>query len=159
MSRIHVTHATAASPEICWALMADFANIDFFNPHLSGSRLLEGSPESGLGTLRQCDLKDGKGYIREKVVDWQEGRSYTVDIYDGTMPVDNTVTTLGLVPQAGGGTLLYMETSYDPRWGYVGALLDRLMIRRMFATMLLGVIGGLAAKAERRSPAPQNRAA
>lgn len=150
MTHVRVTHSTTARSETCWALMADFANIDFFNPHLKESRLLEGSPKSGLGTLRQCDLKDGKNYIREKVIDWQEGRSYTVDIYDGTMPVDGTVTTLGLLPQTPTGTLLYMETRYVPRHGIFGRALDALVLRRMFEAMLSKVIAGLAEKAEKR---------
>lgn len=131
--------------------MADFANIDFFNPHLSGSHLMEGSPECGVGTIRQCDLKGGMGYFRERVVDWQEGRSYTVDIYEGTLPVDHTVTTLGLVPQPS-GTLLYMETSYTPRHGLFGVVADHLMLRRTFKTMLLKVIKGLSEKAEAQQP-------
>ena len=147
MTRVRVEHQTKASPEVCWALMADFAHIDFFNPHLSGSHLLTGSPVCGLGTERQCDLKDGKGYFREKVIDWQEGRSYTVDIYAGTLPVDHTVTTLGLVAQTSGGTLLYMETSYTPRYGVLGIITDHLVIRRMFRSMLLKVIEGLGDKA------------
>ena len=146
MTIVRVEHETDASPEACWALMADFANIDFFNPHLSASHLLEGSPSCGLGTERQCDLKDGRGYFRERVIDWQEGRSYTVDIYAGTLPVDGTVTTLGLTPKANGRTLLYMETSYRPRYGVIGIVADRLVIRNTFRKMLMGVIEGLARK-------------
>ncbi|GLS36640.1 hypothetical protein GCM10010869_22310 [Mesorhizobium tianshanense] len=154
MTRVRVEYSTAAGPQTCWALMADFANIDFFNPHLSESYLVDGSPACGLGTERQCDFKGGKGYIREKVIDWQEGRSYTVDIYDGTLPVDRTVTTLGLLPQSGGGTRLFMETTYRPRYGFVGVVADHLIIRRMFRNMLLKVIEGLAEKALAKEKAP-----
>lgn len=153
MTRLRVTHSTSASPEACWALMADFGNIDFFNPHLSQSRLVASSEQGGVGCERQCDLKGGRGYIRERIVEWTEGRSYTVSIYDGTMPVDDMFTTLGLSPRAGGGTELYMQTSYRPRLGVLGAVADVLMIRRMFRSMLLKVLQGLAEKAEQRKPA------
>jgi hypothetical protein len=132
--------------------MADFANIDFFNPHLSRSRLIGGPQQHGVGAERQCDLKGGRGYIKERIVDWQEGRSYTVDIYDGSMPVDDMFTTLGLLPRADGGTELYMETTYRPRYGLLGTIADRLMLRRMFRAMLLKVLLGLADKAERAAP-------
>jgi hypothetical protein len=150
MARVRVEYATHAKPEDCWALMEDFANIDFFNPHLSGSHLVEGSPECGLGTERQCDLQDGKGWFRERVIDWQEGRSYTVAIYSGTLPVKDTLTTLGLVPKLDGSTRLYMETTYRPRYGLIGVIADQLIIRRMFCRMLLGVLEGLAEKALQR---------
>ncbi|MEO7222310.1 MAG: SRPBCC family protein [Devosia sp.] len=159
MTRVRVEYETTATPEACWALMADFANIDFFNPHLTGSHLIEGSPACGLGTERQCDLKGSKGYFREKVIDWQEGRSYTVDIYEGTLPVDRTVTTLGLAPWASGGTRLYMETDYTPRHGVLGVVADHLVIRRMFRSMLLKVLEGLADKAEAGGLSPSATAA
>ncbi len=158
MTRVRVTHSTKASPEACWALMADFGNIDFFNPHLSESRLIGGSQQHGVGTERQCDLKGGRGYIRERIIDWQEGRSYTVDIYDGSMPVDDMHTTLGLEPRPGGGTELFMETTYRPRYGVLGTIADVLMIRRMLRGMLLTVIAGRPHKAL-GGPHRQRRAA
>lgn len=147
MSYVRVTRNTHASPETCWSLMADFANIDLFNPHLDKSFLFEGSPAHGLGTERQCDLKGGKGYLRERVIGWQQGRSYTVEVFDSTLPVDGTTTTLGLVPRDAGASL-FMETSYNPRWGIVGFVLDAVVLRRVFAANLAGVIAGLAEKAE-----------
>jgi hypothetical protein len=147
MSQVWVTHDTTASPDACWALMADFANIDIFNPHLRRSALINDSPACGIGTERQCDLKGGKGYLRERVTDWREGRSYTVEIFDSTLPVDNTETTLGLEP-LGSGTRLFMRTQYTPSWGPAGRVLDVLLLRPIFAANLGGVIAGLAAKAE-----------
>jgi hypothetical protein len=127
--------------------MADFANIDFFNPHLTRSYLVEGSPECGLGIERQCDLKDGKGYFRERVIDWQEGRSYTVAIYAGTLPIKDASTTLGLVPKLDGSTRLYMETTYRPRYGFIGVIADHLIIRGTLCRMFIGVLEGLGERA------------
>jgi hypothetical protein len=153
MTRVYVTRPTTAGPETCWELIADFANIDFFNPHLSRSHLLEGSPERGVGTTRQCDLKDGKNFIRERVLTWKEGESYTVDIYDGTLPVASNITTLGLMPRAGGGSLLFMESVYQLRYGVFGAIMDALVMRRTSNAMLGKVLVGLAEKAEEREAA------
>lgn len=147
MTRVRVDYQTDASPEACWALMADFANIDFFNPTLKASRLIDGSLECGVGTQRHCELKNGMGYIEEKVTDWQEGRSYTVEIYDGTMPIERTVTTLGLEPVLGGGTRLYMQSEYQPKYGIAGRIMDPLMLRPMLKGMLRKVLVGLADKA------------
>ena len=69
------------------------------------------------------------------------------------MPVDDMHTTLGLEPRADGGTDLYMETTYRPRYGVLGAIADRMMMRRMFRAMLLKVLMGLAEKAEVEKPA------
>lgn len=147
MSQLRVERLTPASAAACWAYLADFGQIDLFNPHLSGSHLLPGSPESGLGCERQCDLKDGRNHLRERVVDWQEGRSYTVQIIASTMPIRDAFTTLALEPVAQ-ATRLVMEMRYEPRFGLLGQVADSLILRRKMASLMRGVLQGLAEKAE-----------
>ncbi|NOZ32422.1 MAG: SRPBCC family protein, partial [Alphaproteobacteria bacterium] len=142
MSNLRVTHETSASPQACWDLIADFKNIAVFNPNLSRSYLLEGSSETGVGTTRQCDLKDGKNFIRERVLEWNEGSDYTVEIYEGSMPVDKAIIKIGItpLPLAGGGTQVFMDFAYAPRMGPLGKVLDVVMMRAMFKKMLQRVI-------------------
>ena len=146
MTNISVTRKTKASPEACWDLLSDFANIDFFNPGVKESRLLNGSSERGVGAVRQCDLTDGKNFIRERIIDWQEGKSYTVSIYEGTMPLKNTVATLKIEPD-GAGTILAMEMEYIPKFGPLGALMNVVMLRRMMEKSMRSVVQGLDEKA------------
>ena len=149
MTKIIETFKSNASPEAAWALLSDFGNIDFFNPNLKDSYLLEGSSETGVGTLRQCNLADGKNYIRERVVDWKEGESYTIDIYEGTMPLTNILTTLGVRPK-GQGSELFMEMEYTPKYGPVGAIMNVVMLRRYVRGMMAKVLSGLDEKARMR---------
>lgn len=148
MPTIRVTQNTKASTQACWDLMADFGNIDFFNPNLSKSYLLSDDEQIGVGTQRQCDLSDGKNYIREEIVEWKPGEYYVINIYEGTMPIDNPVTKLGVIPSSNGGSRVYMEFSYTPRFGLVGKLMNVLMLKRMMTGMLKKVLEGLAEKAE-----------
>ena len=150
MSNIKVEFKSPASPESVWDLMSDFANIDFFNPNLASSHLMPGSPAHGIGTVRQCNLIDGKNYIRERVTAWNEGQSYTIDIYEGTMPVKDAHTTLGLEPQADGSTRLYMDFHYQPKFGLAGLLMDKVMLNRMMRGMLMKLLHGLSEKATLR---------
>lgn len=148
MTTVRVERRTGASAASCWQLMADFGQIDFFNPHLQGSHVLKGSRTQGLGAERQCDLTANRGSIRERVIDWQEGEGYTVEITRNIMPVTGMQTRLSVRP-AGTGSVLVMETRYRPGWGAFGWALD-LALRPMLAHMLRGVLKGLAEKAERR---------
>lgn len=147
MTNVRVTHDTSASPEACWAHIGDFGNIHRFNPYLSHSAVLTDAARTAVGTERQCDLKGGKGYLRERVIDWQDGRQYTVDIYDSQLPMNEPKTTLGLLPLER-GTRLFMETQYRPRYGMVGALLDALVLRRVVAARFRRILMNLAAQAE-----------
>ncbi len=152
MPRIHVATTTSASPRTCWELLADFAHINAFNPNLSNSYLIprtDGNDgEIGIGTLRQCDLQDGKNFIRERIIDWQPGTSYTVDIYEGSMPLDESRSTIGVRPNPGGGSTVYMDFEYTPSFGILGQLMNLVMLRPMMTGMLQKVVDGLAQKAE-----------
>lgn len=147
MPTITVTRKSKASVARAWDLMSDFGAIDAFNPTLKESHLLDGSCEIGLGAERQCTLKDGKNYIHERVVDWQEGRSYRIEVFGGTMPVDDIVAELAVEPE-GAGSVLRMTMQYRPRWGVVGRLVEPVLLRPMMRRTMRRVIGGLADKAE-----------
>lgn len=147
MPTITVTRKSKASAARAWDLMSDFGAIDAFNPTLKESHLLDGSCEIGLGAERQCTLKDGKNYIHERVVDWQEGRSYRIEVFGGTMPVDDIVAELAVEPE-GAGSVLRMTMQYRPRWGVVGRLVEPVLLRPMMRRTMRRVIGGLADKAE-----------
>lgn len=155
MPTITVTRKTKAAPASAWALMSDFGAIDAFNPTLKESHLLDGSCEIGLGAERQCTLKDGRNYIHERVVDWQEGRSYRIEVFGGTMPMDDLVAELAVAPDLT-GSILSMTMSYRPRWGLIGRLIDPLVLRPLMRHTMRKVIGGLAAKSEAPSiPLPR----
>jgi hypothetical protein len=146
MPTITVTRKTKATPANAWTLMSDFGAIDAFNPTLRESHLLEGSCEVGLGAERQCTLKDGRNYIHERVVDWQEGRSYRIEVFGGTMPMDDLVAELAVTPDLT-GSILRMTMSYRPRWGLLGRLIDPLVLRPFMRRTMRKVLDGLAAKA------------
>ena len=143
MSNIIVRRQIAASPAAVWRVLADFGGIASWNPNLRGSHLLEGSANEGEGAMRQCDLSDGKNWIRERVVAWEEGRSLTVDIYEGTMPLQSASATLGVQPLPDGGSEAWMEFDYTVKMGVLGALMDVVMMKSMMRKNMDRLLEGL----------------
>jgi len=146
MATIHVEISSNASAKNCWKLLQDYKNIDFFNPFVKNSFLLDESQETGVGALRQCDFTDGKNFIKERIIDWQVGKSFTVDIYESTMPVDKLHSSLGITPSPF-GTQFYMHVEYTPKWGILGAILNQIAMKGQFKKMANGVPKGLEEKA------------
>jgi hypothetical protein len=64
----------------------------------------------------------------ERVVDWQEGRSYRIEVFGGTMPMDDLVAELAVTPD-GAGSLLRMTMTYRPRWGRFGRVIEPILLR------------------------------
>lgn len=145
---------STAAPGPIWRLLSDFGAIDAFNPLLKESHLLEGSREAGLGAERQCTMKDGRNYIHERVVEWNEGRNYTIDIFAGTLPLRDIRTTMGVEP-VGQGSQITMRMAYQPKLGVFGRIIDPVVLRPMMRRMMHKVVRGLARKAEAGVPKSQ----
>ncbi len=149
MASIRETLTSSANPATVWPFLADFGAIDVFNPALKQSFSLEGGPDEGIGAMRQCDMVDGKNYIRERVTNWEVGKTYTVEIYEGTMPMSAMQATLSVEPHAK-GSVLSMQIDYTPKFGWLGKLMDVVMMRRMMRRQMRQVIGGLDESASKK---------
>lgn len=154
MAQIQVRSIIDASAERAWDALADFGNIHLFNPHLSGSHLVEGGESCGVGTRRQCDLKRG-GSLHERVVEWQPGESYTVEINAPSMPVTNMRTTMAVRSVGEGRCEVSMDSRYYPKYGIFGGLLDAIFLRHVMRSMLRGVVVGLDRYLRTSTPAPK----
>ena len=148
MAKVIVTRIINAPVADVWAAWDDFGNIDRFNPNLKQSGLINGSARSGLGAERQCDLKDGKNYIQERVVDYQPERRMTVDIFNGSLPLKRAKATIEMTPQAVRRTELTFTMEFTPGMGLLGQLMVPMM-KPQFRRMLSGLVDANKAYVER----------
>lgn len=143
MSNIEVTRTIDQPAARVWELLADFQSIAAWNPNLSASYLLDGSQAQGVGASRQCDLADGKNWIRERITDWKEGESYSIDIFEGTMPLASASATLGVRPLGPDRSEAFMRFDYVPKMGVVGRVLDVVVMRKTMTRNINNVLDGL----------------
>lgn len=147
MAKVTVTRTVKAPLEQVWASWDDFGNIYRFNPNLKGSHLLQGSQPTGAGARRQCDLADGKNYIRERIIGYRDQEEMVIDIYEGTMPLKSAVATLSFQPAGTGQTAVKMEMDFSPKFGPLGAVMVPLM-KPKFRQMLQALLDANAAYVE-----------
>lgn len=142
---VSVSRSVDLDAPAIWRVLADFGGISKFNPFLSHSAFIgEQNPATcGVGTRRQCDMKVGGSYLREKVVEWKEGKSYTVHIYESMMPVNNLFTTIGVEEDGKYRSRVYMRATYEPKFGIAGAIVDMLFLRWVMRFMFGRVLKGL----------------
>lgn len=135
-------HQTVDAPiENVWASWDDFGEIYKFNPNLKHSRLIENSQSSGKGAKRQCDMRDGKNWIREELVEYVPHQSMTIDIYEGTMPLKQAIATLRFKPLSSHQTQVSMTMEFEPKMCLHGKLMLPMM-KPKFAGMLRGLLEG-----------------
>lgn len=146
LKTLKIERDIAADTGAVWALLKDFQHIDAFNPNLSRSSHIGGTPLEGVGAERRCDLEDGRNWIEERVIDWRPGESYTVEIYAGTMPIEDVRTTLAVFAN-GAGSRAVMQIVYTPKFGLFGRILDALLLGRKMTGLMHKVLEGLEHKA------------
>ena len=122
--------------------LADFGGIYKYSPGVRSSHSTS-IENGGVGASRHCDLLPA-GSIEERIVDWNEGRGYSLEIFDGekTPPLKKAVATLELEPR-GDMTEVMARFDYALKYGPLGALGDRLLFRRLFERGFDNLLSGL----------------
>lgn len=129
-----------------WQALVDLPAVQHYNPGVKAATLNSGSHE-GIGASRRCEFKDG-GWAGERITDWSPGREIAMEIYEGTLPFASMQWRTTLIPEQT-GTRVSQELRYRMRFGVLGRVLDKLMVRRKLDQGISAVFAGLKAYVER----------
>ncbi len=134
------------APERVWALLADLAAVQHYNPGVKSAALL-GDRRGGVGAMRSCDLAPS-GRVVERVTHWEEGAALGLEVVESDWPIRAMSWITRVVPD-GDGCRIVQELVYEPKFGLLGWLLDRLVMERKLRSTLDDVLASLARHAER----------
>ncbi|KAA3654736.1 MAG: SRPBCC family protein [Chloroflexi bacterium] len=130
-----------------WNILADFGGIAKYNPSVPSVELRSANNE-GVGADRVCQLNPA-GEIYERVFDWHEGQSYSIEIYGGKgiPPFKKSVVDIKVEP-SGSGTKVSTSLNYSLKYGIIGRLMNALMVDRFMKKGFSGLLAGLKHYAE-----------
>lgn len=137
-----------APPAAIWAVLADFGNVHQWAPTVKRAHLTS-KAKSGIGCARNCTI-GGMGHTDEVVTEWENEKalSYTVSAMG---PMAEGLSSWRLSPSSG-GTKVTTSVGYRLRWGPVGRLMHKVMMRRMLKKTLEATQEGLKRRVERSGP-------
>ena len=141
MAQVSVTRTVAAPLDKLWTSWDDYGNIARFNPNLNASYLTGTKQETGDGATRQCDLADGKTYLRERITGYQPHRRLDIDIYESNMPIKNVSAVFdfrSLGPERSEVTMTMRFTPPMAPIGYLMLPMMRPQLRKAMAALLDG---------------------
>ena len=146
---IHNYIDIAATPEQVWEVLADLDRLHEYDPVVTRSAVV-GGQHDGLGAQRRCDPRHGR-YFVEVVTEWDRPNRLQFAIIDCNLPTrDLTHTyTLDVTPS---GARVGQVMSYDTRFGPLGTILNRVMIRRKTDQGIKGFLAGLNATVTNAHP-------
>ena len=137
---IHNQIDIAATPDQVWEVLADLDRLHEYDPVVTRSTVV-GEQHEGVGAQRRCDARQGR-YFVEAVTEWDQPNRLQFTIIECNLPTrDLTHTyTLEATPS---GTRVSQVMRYDTRYGALGTILDRVMIRRKTDQGIKGFLAGL----------------
>lgn len=142
MPRFNNTIHIDAPRSIVWEAIADLGGIQAFHPGVTRSYYTSEQTE-GVGASRRCELKP-MGSVDERAIDWRPGKSVTLEVKGGPKgPPFKSAQGRMWVDEDGTGTRAGLDFEYELKFGLIGLLLDRLVMRRQFQKMLPAVLRGL----------------
>lgn len=145
MTTIHHEVVAACPPERVWALLADLEAVQHYNPGVRRAAI-EGEPRTGVGARRACELHP-KGRVVERVTHWEDGRAVGLELERHDWPVSFMRWVTRVEPHDGGARIT-QALEYRVKFGPLGWLLDRLVMKRKLTANLDGVFAALAHRAE-----------
>jgi uncharacterized protein YndB with AHSA1/START domain len=140
MAELHHEIRIAAAPQQVWAALADLEAVQHYNPSVLKARCTTPVRE-GVGAQRHCDLKP-KGWVTERVTAWEPGRALAMELLESQWPLTYMRWRTEIAPDAA-GTLLSQRLDYQVKFGPLGALLDKLVMRRQLDRALTQVFAQL----------------
>ena len=126
MRVVRVSRQIDASRTKVWAVLADFPNIARWNRGVNRSYATSDAT-AGVGAKRHCDLAP-VGALEETVTGWDEEQRLEIKIDSAAkLPIAHGLATFTL-SSADAATDVLVEYSYEPKFGFLGQLMGRLML-------------------------------
>lgn len=145
MSTLHHEILINAPVEKVFATLSDLTSVRHYNPLVNTVKIISPNP-TGVGSARHCVFKDGK-FAKEKVTASVPNQSISFDLYEHQWPLTYMRWTNRL-QQEGTQTRLIADTEYVPSMGFLGRLMDALMMKRQFGKIIAQSVAQMKAYIE-----------
>jgi hypothetical protein len=142
-----IRHETTAkcAPTKVWALLADLEAVARYNPTVRAAAV-QGSQRTGIGARRACELLPS-GRVVERVTHWEDGRAVGLEVAESDWPIQ-FMRWVTRVESQGAATRITQKLEYQVKFGPLGWLLDKLVMKRKLTIALDGVFAKLVKVAE-----------
>jgi len=141
MATIVVSRALPFPVSKVWEVLADFGGIHRYHPGLKSSPINSGTPVTGAGSERTCHLYDGN-HLQERITKFVEHQRMEIEIFESSMPLKSGSGVIE-VRSAEGGCEVVMTMSYVVKFGFIGRLMDAMMMKGMMTKGLNALLAGL----------------
>lgn len=120
-----------ASAEKVWTALADIDLLPQIDRAVKQTSLIS-SHDTGLGAARKVDMIDGKNWFKEKITVWQPNQQLSYQLIDCTFPISDLKYDY-MLKSDGATTTVTQIMNYKMKYGFLGVLMDALLVKKQFA--------------------------
>lgn len=137
--------SVAADVETVWRTLSDLLAVKQHNTSVASVHLLT-DKTTGIGAARRCEMKT-KDWVEENVWAFDPPHAIGLEVTASSWPVAFMKWRTELYAD-GPNTLIRQEMNYKLKFGVLGLLLDKLVMRRKLNASVQEVFGNLKSYVE-----------
>ncbi len=125
-----------------WEVLTDFGNVQSLSPNIVKSYLTS-EQKNGVGAMRHCDFASMGAQVEERIVEWNEGESFKIDIYESkNMPMITGMEAVFKLSEKEGETVVTGTFEYGMT-NVLGGLLNSIAMKKMNQKAWVTFMAGL----------------
>lgn len=114
--------------EKIWEALSEIERLQEYDPLVKKSVAISAA-KSGMDAKRKVDMKDGKNWFEEKVVVFKPHESLAYQLTDCSFPIHGLKHSYSF-EKLGEGVQVRQVMEYRVKFGFLGRIMDALMIRK-----------------------------
>lgn len=146
MTTLHNDVTINAPIDNIWASLSNIEELERYDPTVKRSIALT-PVKSGIGATRKVEMKDGKNWFEETVTQWVPNEALAYELTACSFPIHGLSHTYSF-ERAGDGMKVKQIMVYHVKFGWLGRVMDRLMIRKRSDAGIKKFMAGLKAYTE-----------
>ena len=130
-----------------WSILTDLELLDKTDPTVKKATLISEN-KAGLEAKRKVLMQDGKNWFDEKITVFKPNEELVYQLTDCSFPIKGLKHTYSF-QKIGNQTKVQQVMEYTVKFGFIGVLMDKMMIGKQFNSGINKFLKGLKTYAEK----------
>lgn len=130
-----------------WGILTDLELLDKTDPTVKKATLISEN-KTGLEAKRKVFMQDGKNWFDEKITVFKPNEELVYQLTDCSFPIKRLKHTYSF-QKMGNQTKVKQVMEYSVKFGFIGVLMDKMMIGKQFNSGITKFLNGLKSYSEK----------
>jgi len=148
MATIYNEITIAAERDKVWGILTKLDMLEKYDPTVKKS-VVTSTQQTGIDAKRKVEMADGNNWFEEKITEFEPGRALTFELTACSFPIERLKHSYSFEP-IGNQTKVKQVMDYTVKFGFVGKLLDALMIKKQSDIGIKKFMTGLKSISEKK---------